>query len=141
LGSLDAMPTAAEYDIWTLRLGALADELTGVTAPVAGSASAEAISGGLTAVTVDVAVRAAQANSLAAAGLLRELADECTRRAGICADYAAAMEEYGRRSEAYQAALVSYLEAAEAAEAGGSHPGSPPLAPSEPLRPYGWVER
>jgi hypothetical protein len=136
------MPTAAEFDLWAWGLNDQADELTGLSAPVVGMASPEAIVGGMAAVTVDVAVRAAQANSLAAAGLLRQLADECTRRAEVCRQYEAAMLEYEQRSSAYSAALADYVQAVESAEAsGGGYPGSPPWPPSEPVRPYAWVER
>jgi len=136
------MPTALDYEVYAIELSGQADELTGSTAQLVGLASPEAIAGGLAAVTVDVAVRAAQANTLTAAGLLRELADECTRRAQICAEYAAAMVAYEQRQAAYRSAMADYVEAVELAEAsGGGYPGSPPWPPSEPQPPYPWVER
>jgi len=141
-GILRAVPTAAEYDLWAWRLGGLADELTGLTGPLVGLASPKAIAGGLVAVTVDVGVRAAQANSLAAAGMLRELSEECSRRAVVCAEYATAMEQYEAARASYQSAMASYLERVESAEAGeGSAPRSCPWPPSEPVRPADWVER
>jgi hypothetical protein len=104
------MPTAADYDSWASSLSQRADELTGVTGSLVGLASPEAITGGLLGVTVDVAVRATQANSLAAAGRLRELADERTRRSATCAEYGQAMDDYERRSSAYRSAMASYIE-------------------------------
>jgi hypothetical protein len=94
-------------------------------------------------VTVDVAVRAAQANSLSSSALALQLADECTRRAVICSEYATAMDEYERRSAAHRTAMASYLEQIEAAAAAGHAPnvGSPPWPPTEPQRPHAWVER
>ncbi len=137
-GSVRRVPTAAEYEVWAWRLGALADELTGLTGPLLRVASPEAVVGGMVAVTVDVAVRAAQANSLDAAGRLVELGEECRRRAVVCGEYAEAMALFERRTDLWRSAVGEWLEQAGA---GGGVVGSAPTPPREPPRPYVWVER
>ena len=98
---------------------------------------ADVVTGGSLAVSVDVAIRASAANAMTAAGQLRDLADECARRAQVCRDYDSAMHEYEGRMAAYEAAMDSYVRLA----AEGFVGGSPPSAPGMPVRPEAWVER
>jgi hypothetical protein len=136
------MPTAAEYDEWGRWFSARGDEMSGLLVPALAADSPEVVTGGSLAVSVDVAIRASAANALTAAGQLRELADECARRAQVCRDYDSAMHEYEGRVAEYRSALGEFVQRVEEAEtAGGGYPGSPPWPPSEPARPEPWVER
>ncbi len=136
------MPTAAEYDEWGRWFSARGDEMAGLLVSAMNDDLEDVVTGGSLAVSVDVAIRASAANALTAAGQLRELADECARRAQVCRDYDSAMHEYEGRMAAYRSALGEYVQRVEEAEVGGGgYSGSPPWPPSEPARPETWVER
>jgi hypothetical protein len=131
------MPTAAEYDEWGRWFSARGDEMSGLLVSALNDDLVDVVTGGSLAVSVDVAIRASATNAFTAAGQLRELADECARRAQVCRDYDSAMHEYEGRMAAYRSAMDTYVRLADE----GFVAGSQPSAPAMPMRPEAWVER
>lgn len=135
------MPTATEYRAWATTLEGHEPTLgTLLNAPL-GIATPDALAGGRLSVVTDLTLRASQDNSMAAAGLVAQLADECTRRAAICDEYELAWQDYERQAWAHDQAMDRWVEEFEAATADGRYVASPPAPPLVPRPPHDWVER
>lgn len=122
------MPMAADYDGWAAELDEWAQALASDTELVWSAWAAGPITGGRRAQQAERAVVGLTERTADAAGDLGRLADECRRRAQVCAGYTADLVAYERSRAAHRDALT------------GLGPEAPPPAPDRPVRPAQWAE-
>jgi len=130
------MPTAAQYTAWAVEFGGLADDLTGGLPAVLTAWESGPVVGGNLAIVVHRGVEAS-IDHVAAIDLgLDDLAAECTRRAGVCDDYTAALASYDVAWARYLDELDAYNPYAD----GASYFVLPPAPPPRPARPAPWAD-
>jgi hypothetical protein len=135
------VPRSIEYQRWATDLSSYADSLTSLVGPLVAAATPDVLVGGTLTVAVDVGLRASLSNAQTAASRLRLHADECLRRAAVCAAYTADMAAYEADVASLPGRLAAHDQAAADAKKKCLVVGPAPVARDMPVRVARWVER
>jgi hypothetical protein len=125
------MPTQADFEQAARTFRTTRDGLGAPLTALEQASGAPTMSGGSIAPVVQTGLDVSIGNTRSAVDALDALAVLCDRRAGVCADHAAALGHWHRRREHWDAAAQRRRTDPTAPD-----PGPPPL---RPVAPHAWV--
>lgn len=126
------MPGQWEFEQAARSLRAVRDRIDGARTVLDGARTAPSVSGGTVADVVQAALDVSASNARDVVTRLSDLASLCDRRAAVCADHAAALLQWQRRTDRWD-------EAARLHRLDPTAP-DPGRAPPRPVAPFSWVE-
>ncbi len=137
------MPYASEFHQAALAFDDEAIEADGLHAPMSGALGPDVLTGGALTADVSALVNLAGLDNATNAGSLRELAEECRRRALLVESAAENYRLWNRAMTRHDISLSSwradYQRWSDDPDA-HAYPGSAPTAPPRPVPPHNWIE-